>query len=261
MVSRFSRLGSGLLSALALTGLMSARANEPKADAKDDAKPIKLAFVRKAGDVFRYKTMLTNTVNGTDVPSQSTVTFTTKEVKPGGEVVVIATPEGGSYTLNGVENAISAGSPITYTYDKLGHLSAFKPNAEEAGLLTLPLQYFIAIAHNPLLPEKPMKPGDTWKTDVDNPAAKDKKISVASTFVAAEKVDGMDAWKIRQAMEAETDTGDKFTCEVTSWLDASNGQLIKSEETMKGVPTQYGKMDWEGKTVRVKPAEKKPTDK
>ena len=53
------------------------------------------------------------------------------------------------------------------------------------------------------------------------------------------------------------ETGDKISFEYTDWLAPDTGKLLKAEETAKGVPTQYGAMDWEAKTTLVKGDKKK----
>ena len=65
---QLSRLGMSAMAAVAMCGFVSARADEPKAAVKADAKPVKMAYVRKEGDTARYKMMQINNVNGTEVP-------------------------------------------------------------------------------------------------------------------------------------------------------------------------------------------------
>ena len=254
---QLSRLGMAALAAVAMGGFVTARADEPKAAGKADAKPMKLVYVSKEGDTTRYKTTQINNVGGMEVPSEMTMKIMVKEVKPMGEVVVSFTNEGGSYTLNGTENALPASPPITYTLDKTGRLVSYKADEDKGGLYSGPIGNLITVAHHVLLPDKEVKPGDTWKTEIDNPAAKGKKITVNDTFVGMDKAESMDACKVKQTMEAESDTGEKISFEYTAWLAPDTGKLLKAEETAKGVPTQYGAMDWEAKTSLVKADKKK----
>ena len=41
-----------------------------------------------------------------------------------------------------------------------------------------------------ILPEKEVKSGDSWQTEFDNPAAKGKKVTVKTSYLGTEKVDG-----------------------------------------------------------------------
>lgn len=218
---------------------------------------MKLAYVRKEGDTARYKMVQISNVGGTEVPIETTLKTMVKEVKPTGEATILYTNEGGTYTLNGTEMPIPASPPITYTFDKMGQLASYKPNDDKGGIYSVPVGNLIAVAYHVLLPDKEVKPGDTWKTEIDNPAAKGKKITVNSTFVGMDKAESMDACRVKQTVVAETETGDKVSFECTDWLAPDTGKLLKAEETAKGVPTQYGAMDWEAKTTLVKGDKKK----
>jgi hypothetical protein len=97
---------------------------------------------------------------------------------------------------------------------------------------------------------------------VDNPQVKGKKVVIKTTFVGEEKADGAPALKVKQTLEAETESADtKLKAETTALLDPATGQLIEEEQTVKGVPGMMGPVDWTGTVKRMKAGakeEKKP---
>ena len=101
--------------------------------------------------------------------------------------------------------------------------------------------------------DEPVKPGDSWTTEVDNPQVKGKKVTIKTTFVGDDKADGAPALKFKQTLEADTDAADaKLKAETTALLDPTTGQLIEEEQTAKGIPGAMGPVDWKGTIKRLK---------
>ncbi len=235
---------------LTLTGLMSVRA---VADLRaEDAVAVKQ--VLKVGDSIQLKS--TTEVPGQDVTVIQTRKQTLKELKDNGEAVFIVTPLGGKYTVNGTDNNIPAGAPTVVTTNRYSKILTFKPDNDDNPYLSAVTLHLLALVDTIIFPDKPVKPGDSWTTDLDNPAVKDKKVTIKTTFVGADKVDGKDIWKVKQSMSADTDAG-KMTSESTATLVASNGEIIQGDMDVKGVPTKIGgPVDWKIYLVHVKADEK-----
>ena len=238
------------LCCLMLTGLLSARAIADLGAifGADDAVTVKQ--VLKVGDSIQLKS--TTSVGARDVTVVQTRKQTVKELKENGDAVFIVTPLGGKYTVNGTDNDIPAGAPTTVTTNKYSRILTYKPDNDDNPYLSASTLHLLALVDTIIFPDKPVKAGDSWTSDLDNPAVKDKKVTIKTTFVGADKDDGKDVWKVKQTMSADTDAG-KMTADTTALLDASNGQLVHAEMDVKGVPAKIGgPVDWKIKLVRVK---------
>ncbi len=207
-------------------------------------KPITLSRTLKAGQVIRYKASSTFTINMNGSDAEGTVTdterTTVKEVKDGGDLVLEVVSEGAHITVAGMEIDRPMGDPVLHTHDKQGKLT--KIGAPPEGTITSPeVTHLLAIFNWTIFPEKPVKPGDSWEAEFDNPAVKGKKVTVKTTFVGIEKGDKADLWKIKSVATAESgvDNG-KIEHENVSWIDPAQGVAVKYETTQKNVPTMYG---------------------
>jgi len=261
MQRRFVYAMAGALSLLALTGIGAVRADDDKkVDAKPDNTPVMLAVSFKVGDTARFKSNTTISLGGMDIALEQTRKHTIKEIKDKGDVILETKEEGGKVTINGGDMEIPAGALITVTLDKYNKILSYKPDADNPYLSKSTL-HLMAMAERIIFPDKAVKAGDSWKTEIENPAVKDKKVTIKTTFVGKEKVEGVAAWKVKQTLEAETEGSGKMTAEYTALLDASNGQLISGENELKGVPGQMGPIDFKGKIKRLKPEDDKTEKK
>ena len=262
MQRRFIYAMAGALGFLALTGLGAVRADDAKKDdAKPDITPVMLAVSFKVGDTARFRSNTNVSVGGMDIALEQTRKYTIKEIKDKGDVILETKEEGGKVSVNGSDMDIPAGGLIMVTLDKYNKILTYKPDADNPYLSKSTL-HLMAMAERITFPEKAVKAGDSWKTEIENPAVKDKKVTIKTTFVGKDKVEGVDAWKVKQTLEAETEGNGKMTAEYTALLNASTGQLISAESDLKGVPGQMGALDFKGKTRRLKSdddkTEKKP---
>ena len=219
----------------------------------DDATPVSLVMSLKAGDFVRYKTTLKISVQGSDITVEQTRKHVVKEVKENKDIVLAVEEEGGKVDVGGNGMDIPAGTPTAVTVDKANKVLTFKPEKEDNPYLSTAAQHLIALIDRIILPDKPVKPGDSWTTEVDNPQVKGKKVTIKTTFVGDEKAAGAPALKFKQTLEADTDTADaKLKAETTALLDPVTGQLIEAEQTAKGIPGMMGAVDWKGTIKRVK---------
>ena len=241
---KLNRVMLSVLAGLALIAALPVRA---------DDKPVTLTRTYKKGDVTRLKAESAVTTANGDVQAVMTSKFTVKDVKDNGQVVVEQAGEGGKVTIGGNDMDIPASPPVTVTRDKSGKLVEFKMDESTPGLSTPEISRLMATIGPPILQDKEVKPGDTWQTEMDNPAAKGKKVIIKTTFVGIDKVDGTDHWKVKQTAEPDTDAnGGKMNYEATYWLDPANGQEVKSEANVKDLPSQYGLLTMKIKTTRLK---------
>ncbi len=216
-------------------------------------KPVELAYNYKKGDTHRTKVTINTTVMGMDIVVNATTKTEIKDIKPNGDIVVVMTSEGGKVNIGGQEQEQPAQPPVPMTRSKLGKLVEYKVEEPPMAILAPEIQKLSAILNDQLLPEKPVKKGDTWTTEVENPAIKEKKVTVKGTYLGNETVDGVELWKLKQNAEAITDKdGNKLVVEMTSWINPANGQRVKAEGTLKDLPTQFGPMSWVMKLELIK---------
>lgn len=225
----------------------------------DDA-PVTLTRTHKKGDTSRIKSESDITAGAGEVKLVSTTKTTVKDVKDNGQIVFEEVGEGGKLTLNGTDMDIPATPPITVTREKSGKLVEMKMNADPMSAQSPEITRLLASIGAPIFKDKAVKAGDTWETEVDNPAVKDKKVVVKTKYVGTDKVDGKELWKVEQSAEPVVDAaGAKMPYSATYWLDPSNGQEVKAEVTIKDMPSQYGNLTFKTKATRLKDTEK--TDK
>jgi hypothetical protein len=247
---------AGVVCAFALVGAQRVWAEEK------DEKPVTLAQTYKEGDAQRYKIEIQANVSVGDVTITQTNKVTVKEVKKTGDIVLVRTDEGGTFAFGGQEQPTQIGPPVTVTRDKMGRQLDFKHEEIAQNPFSPSVELLNAQLNELLLPDKPVKPKDTWQTELDNPVVEKKKIIVKGTFLGTEKVMGVELWKVKQTAEAVVDpNGSKCTTETTFWLDPANGHIIKMENDVKGIPTiQYGTMSWIYKMAAIKPGDEKKGD-
>jgi hypothetical protein len=102
------------------------------------------------------------------------------------------------------------------------------------------------MAYSRPAPDKAVKTGDTWKTEIDNRLVEGKKVTLTSTFVGKEKIFGVDTLKIKLRMDIPTvvDADAKKTLKIESTynVDPQTGHLIRDNFTFENmeVPSFHG---------------------
>lgn len=216
-------------------------------------KSINLAYNYKAKDSYRSKVTVNTTVNGMDVAVNATAKTEIKEIKTNGDIIIITTNEGGKLSIGGQEQDQPATPPVTITRSKLGKLLEYKAEDAAMGVLAPEVQKLMAMLGEQMFTDKDVKKGDTWTTEIENPAVKEKKVTVKGTFLGTETVDGVDLWKVKQEADAAVDKdGNKMSINTTNWINPANGQVVKSDGTVKDLPTQFGPMTWTMKQELIK---------
>ncbi len=219
----------------------------------DDA--VSLAANYSVGQSQRYKTTTVTQVLSKDVTLTEIVKRTVKEIKPSGDVVFVVAPESRTLVFGGSSpQNMPVGQSVTETYTKSGKLQDVQlPDISGGPITPAALQLLIAV-NNPIFPDKPVKEGDSWETQLDDPVVKGKQVTIKDTYLGIEKNEGVTLWKIKQTVEAQVnDTGDKMTSEMTSLLDSTTGQIISEEGKVSGLPSgAFGLLSWTSKTVLLK---------
>jgi hypothetical protein len=234
-----------------LLGLALTLAGAANADSK------KMVVVRplKAGASATYKATVKANVMGTDAVIERTQKQTIKEIKENGNVVILAEDLGGTMKLGAQEEKQPAGPPTTETRDKLGKLLSLTQDQQEASPFTPEIQKLIATVSDLILTEKEIGEGDNWETMLDNPASKDNKVKVTTTYQGTDKVDSVDLLKFKQVAEAVVNAdGSKMVTEMTIWVNPKDGLLEKVDGKTKDVPTQFGPIEFTLALQRTKAA-------
>ncbi len=247
-----NRMLGGVLLAFALIGSQMARA--------DDAKPVNLLVAPKAGRVTRTQSVIKTSVMGMDLLITQTQKDTIKEVKDNGDFVTEIADEGSVVNIGGQEQNQPAVAPRTVTRDKFGKVKDVK--ADDAGNFMAPeVAKIMTLLSTSILTDKAVKTNDTWQTELDNPAVKEKKITVKDTYLGIDKIDGKEYWKVKQTAEAIVDAdGNKLSYEITQWLNPADGNTVKIEGTIKDVPTQVGALTMQITSKAIKADEKTKAD-
>jgi hypothetical protein len=225
-------LGGALLAFALIAGQVVARA--------EDEKAVSLIVKPKMGKVTHTKTVIKTSVMGMDIVVSENQKQTIKEVKENGDVVEEITDEGSTINIGGMDRDNPAAPPVTVTRDKFGKVKEYKSD-NAAGFMTPEVAKIMAMLSSSILTDKALKTNDTWQTELENPAVKEKKVTVKDTYLGLDKVDGKDYWKIKQTTEAVVDAdGSKMSYDITVWINPADGDTLKVEGTVKDVPTQVG---------------------
>ncbi len=229
---KLNRVLGGALLAFALIGSQMAQADEEKA--------VSLLIKPKVGRVMRTKGVIKTSVMGMDLVVNQTLKDTVKEIEENGDVVFEIADEGTTISIGGMDRDNPAAPPYMTTHDKFGKVKVFK-KSEDNGFTTPEISKVMEALGTFILTDKAVKTNDTWQTELENPAVKEKKITVKDTYLGLDKVDGKSYWKIKQTAEVVVDAdGSKVTYEITEWVSTTDGEAIKMEGSVKDLPTQAG---------------------
>ncbi len=223
---------------------------ETSAPTKPEVAPITLAVPFAVGTVYRYRSTLEISSPRITIQAEMIRRETTTTVKANGEILAELVEEGGKAVINGMENPLPAGKAIQLLMDRFSRLLLYHPTDEDNSFLTPPIRHILALADRIAFPRLPVKPGDTWTTEVRNPTGKSRKVTIQSTYLGTEMLNGATAWKVRQTLEAATEDG-TLEAEMTAFLDPATGQLLQADQSIKNVPSAAGVVTWKGKLVRL----------
>jgi hypothetical protein len=209
-----------------------------------------LARTFKQGDAVHHRYEMKGSVAEAEFSVTGVSRGEVTEVKANGDVVITETQKDVKLTVMGADQPQPEAPPVKITRDRQGRLVEL---GEAPSVLTPATTRIIATLAEPLLPAQAPSDGGTWTVEFDNPARQGKKIAVKGTFTGTEKVGDVEAWKVRQTAEAETEDAQPLTSDTTFWLDPANGEIVKAEAAVKNAPSQFGLMSWTETRTRVKP--------
>ncbi len=213
---------------------------------------ITLARTFKKGEVVKAKVEVKASLAGQEVLVTSDSTETVKDVLPNGNVILESKDENTKITLGGMEMEQPAPPPATTTRTKYGKLIDYKRAQEAEGIVSPDVQKVMMSISEVIFPEKAVKNGDSWSTELENAVIKEQKLTVKTTFLGTEKVGDTTYWKVQQLGEGIVDgNGLKMKSDITYWLDPKDGSTFKQEGKLSDIPTQFGPISWTIKFTRV----------
>lgn len=220
----------------------------------DEKAAVNLARNVKVGDTVRQKITVSASVNGMDVTVVEIAKTTAKEIDKKGNITWMQEVESSKINVGGNELDGPATPPVNQVRDKNNKLVEFKAPEAAQEIMSPEVQKITAMGAEIILSEKAATADDSWTTEFENPIVKDKKVTVKTTFLGVDKVDGKDYWKFKQIASAATDKDSKTTSEMTAWLNPETGTMFKMEASVKDVPTtQAGPISLTMKLETLKP--------
>jgi hypothetical protein len=203
---------------------------------------------------IRNRVVVKGNFAGKDVVVTQTERESIKEIKPNGDVVGIGSTESTVVSVDGMEIEQPALPAVTETRDRRGKLINLAVGDSASAGPDMETQSLLASLDAVILPEKPVKPGDTWTTDITNPLDKKRKLTITTVYTGAETSDGVAIYKFTQSASFAIHEGDeKTSCELSARLRQSDGAIVSEKAKFKNIPTQAGNNDIEV-TVTALPA-------
>ncbi len=211
------------------------------------------SLLRKKGEISRYRQRVVVTgslPDGTnlDVHLKSVSKQEVKEVADSGDALVVETVESRSITVNG--NAIPD-DPTTYTtikrtFSKSGLVLKSAVENATPGSETL-TQMSSMLGATPV-PDKAVKIGDSWTTEIDNSVLPGKKSKLYSTAEAVEKVAGIDTIRIKVKLsfpiKADSAEADYVKVEGSYNIDPKTGKMLRASYAVDNtlIPSPVGEL-------------------
>lgn len=180
----------------------------------------------KVGDVQKFKLNVELEIQGQPFTVNALVTEKVVAVEEGKYSVESSQSE---MKLNGQDAPMDA-QATTSTYTSLGRLLESKGgDTSEESMRMSSLQAFE-------FPDKALKVGDTWTTDLKAKEAKNPRgVKTDCKIEAAEKVGEFDTYKITFTVK-ETEGADPASATGTVWLSVKDASLVKYEGVWTGAP-------------------------
>lgn len=191
---------------------------------------------------------------------QSQVTFITTaqraitDIKPDGSVVVTVTPGSATLDLGSGPQPTPPPPPFSVTFDKQGRLVLVgQKNEDDTTPVAPQAAALLEASVHVVLPDHPVKPGDTWQSTFDDPLVKGKQATLKDTYDGMVVYKGQNCWKVEQTMEAVTDDmGTMMTVKTTVYMNPKDGSTVYAKSGVKNLPTlNYGPISWDSETTLV----------
>lgn len=191
---------------------------------------ITLKRTAKTGEVFKYKLTGNMEVMGQAVGLTAIVINKTTKVEANGDYTVESSQAEGKINFNGSEMDLPSAGSTTTTFKADGTVLDVKGEGVEMG------GYRMANLMTAIVPEKTVKVGDTWTSEVKGDPKK-STVDVKGTykFESVEKTDGGEAAKITYELK-EVGGEAPATVSGTAWIEVKTGNMVKVSSSWKDVP-------------------------
>lgn len=226
--------------------------------AQDEAKPADNAtytwtLKQKKGDVSRMKEQTRANISAGGMEAAMEIKSVTKrEVKnvaENGDVTAEYTAENVVINFNGQE--IDNPEPDRKTIlwiNKAGVV--VKQKIENSQQADSPIAKMAVLTMSTPIPDKPVKIGDTWKTEFDNPLVEGKKVTVTSKLVGKEKIGEVETLAVKMDVsvlpKADATDKDAVKLETTYYVDPQAGRVVRmknltdnAEFDVMGTPLKF----------------------
>lgn len=239
------RLLSGafaLALSLALPQAVFAQNEKPAQDAKSYV----WTFKFKKGDAARNKTkirmngILANNVEVSilfDLVDKQTVT----DITTAGDIVLSTISESVEASVNG-KPAPSGKPDNTPFISVLSRSGVLLKRKSKPNPLTEQYETLQTVARSYPAPKKPVKVGESWETELDNPLLPGKKVTLISILTGVEKIKGADclAIDVQASVPTPGENGEKEDIKVTGtyYLDLKAINVVSGKSALLHVPVK-----------------------
>lgn len=194
------------------------------------AQDVTLKRTAKVGEVFKYKMTGTMEVMGQSVGLTAILINKTTNVEANGDYTVESSQTEGKINFNGSEMELPSQGSTSTTFKADGTVLDVKGEGVEMG------GYRMANLLTAIVPEKPVKAGDTWTSEVKGDTKKNTvDVKGNYKFDAIEKTDAGEAAKVTYDLK-EVGGEAPATVNGTAWIDVKTGNLLRVTNTWKDVP-------------------------
>lgn len=194
------------------------------------AQDVTLKRTAKVGEVFKYKMTGNMEVMGQSVGLTAILINKTTKVEANGDYTVESSQSEGKINFNGSEMDLPSQGSTTTTFKADGTVLDVKGEGVEMG------GYRMANLLTAIVPEKAVKAGDTWTSEVKgDPKKNTVDVKGNYKFDAIEKTDAGEAAKVTYDLK-EVGGEAPATVNGVAWLDVKTGNLLRVTNTWKDVP-------------------------
>ncbi len=249
----FTRKPLTLIAAFGMSCLLTLPFTAGNVAKADEGTTYSWSLLRKKGEILRYRQRVIVSgalPDGTnlDVHLKSISKQEVKDVSEKGDALVVETVESRSIVVNG--NAFPD-DPSTYTtikrtFSKNGLVLKSVVENATPGSETL-TQMSSMLGATPV-PDKAVKIGDNWTTEIENAVIPGKKLKLFSTADSIEKVAGTETLKIKVKLsfpiKADAIEADYVKVEGSYSIDTKTGKLMRASYTVDNsyIPSPVGEL-------------------
>jgi hypothetical protein len=125
----------------------------------------------------------------------------------------------------------------TVVLTKTGRVKSMK--VENSQFSSSPLVKLAMVTESIPMSEKPVKAGDKWESEFDNPMVEGKKVKATYTLTGKEKVGDVETVAIKSTAsippKADAEAKENIEIETVYFIDPKAGQIVRVKSSMKNV--------------------------